>query len=52
MRFFDEDNERWVKIRRITDSIKVKGEEDYNVTYHWSKEGPLVRKSESKTKIK
>lgn len=25
MRFFDEDNERWVKIKKVEDSIKVKG---------------------------
>ena len=26
MKFFDEDNERWVKIKKIEDSIKVQGE--------------------------
>ena len=52
MRYFDEENERWVKIRKIEDSIKVKGEEDYNVSYHWSQEGPLIQKSDSKSKIK
>ena len=52
MRFFDEDNERWVKIKKVEDSIKVKGKEDHNVTYYWSKEGPLISKSESKSKIR
>ena len=37
MRYFNEDTERWIKIVKMEEFIKVKGEEDYNVTYFWSR---------------
>lgn len=49
-KYFDELAEKWIKVKNITENIKVKGEEDYIVRYYLTEHGPLFRPPKSEAK--
>lgn len=50
MKYFDEEREKWVKVKNITEVIKVKGEEDYVHQVLWTEYGPLVNQPKQEGK--
>jgi len=51
-KYFEEESERWIKVKNITQAIKVKGEEDYINNFYWTEQGPLVSNPSSDAKVR
>lgn len=51
-KYFDEDSERWIKVKNVTQQIKVKGEEEFQHQFYWTESGPLVNNPNTDSKVR